>query len=301
MADMIGSVTLARYEALVAEGRELVELASRCQWKLGDDAVEIEPIRLRGGGHPRPGEELLFSVQESLGRFADDIGLSLSTIRNYRFVSSRWPRERRVKGISHKVHFILASIDDDRERFAAILDPPLDPRTGTKRWTSDLAKRRVGQQVSRPETVAEKVHAVHELVRDDRVAGTVATDLLRRPAVVATAMEDPTARQFVNRAQIERVERAAAPARASATLAPAFERVAHTLGYVELVGSCHAFVSAAGRIVPTLRGRNFTAAEHAVLDTNVAKVRGAADWIEAAVDTGNVSLDEGLAALLRGE
>lgn len=51
--------------------------------------------------------------------------------------------------------------------------------------------------------------------------------------------------------------------------------------------------------MPSLRGRAFSEAERAVLHTNVAKVRGAADWIEAAVDTGNVSLDEGLAALLR--
>ena len=41
-------------------------------------------------------------------------------------------------------------------------------------------------------------------------------------------------------------------------------------------------------------------AERTVLDSDIAKVRDAADWIEAAVDTGNVSLDEELAALLRG-
>jgi hypothetical protein len=53
VADMVGKVTAERYEQVVAEGRELVELASRCQWTLGEAALEIEPIRAPGGGTPR--------------------------------------------------------------------------------------------------------------------------------------------------------------------------------------------------------------------------------------------------------
>jgi hypothetical protein len=300
MTGMVGSVTLERYEQLVADGRRLVELASRAQFTIGEHALEIEPMRPHGGAQAGPDQDL-GGVDASLGRFADDIGLTLSTVRNYRHVAARWPAGRRVKGVSHKVHMILASIEDDAQRFATILDPPADPRTGQRRWTTDLANRAVGRQVSTPVTVAEKVHAVHELVRDESVAATVATDLLRRPAVAARAMEDDTARQYVNHAQVERIARSTPVVRPPAPVARAFERVEHTLGYVELVGACHAFVSATGRIVPTLRGRGFSEAERAVLHTNVAKVRGAADWVEAAVDTGNVSLDEGLAALLRGE
>jgi hypothetical protein len=86
MAEMVGHVTLERYRQLVAEGRELVELASRCQWRLGDAALEIEPIRPRGGSQAGPGKEL-FSVEESLARFPDDLQLAPSTVRTYR----TWP------------------------------------------------------------------------------------------------------------------------------------------------------------------------------------------------------------------
>jgi hypothetical protein len=313
-----------------------LELASRAQFSIGDAAVEIEPIRPRGGSQAGPGEES--GVDETLARYADDIGLSLSTVRSYRFVASRWPTERRVKGVSHKVHMILASIEDEAERFEAIVSPPPNPRTGELRWTTDTAKRRVGQKVAVPVTREEKILAVTDLVRDekvavsvatdllrrpevtakvakenkvnvisdlardDQVAATVATDLLRRPKVAAKVVEDDTTRQVVNRAQVERVERAgAAVRRANPQIARAAEKVAHTKGFVELVGCCHAFVAQVGRVVPTLSGWHFTEAERGVLNMNVAKVRGAAEWVEHAVDTGNVDLDQGFAALLRGE
>jgi hypothetical protein len=332
MADMVGAVTQARYQALVTEGRELVALASRCQFRLGDAAIEVEPIRGRGGAPAAEGA----TVEASLQAFADDLMVSASTLKSYRWVASRWPAARRAASVSHTVHAILASIEDEQERWVAINDPPLDERTGRRRWTVALAQRRVGHSTGRPESVAEKVNAIHDLARDeqvavaaatdllrrpevtsrvaaeskvdviahltrdDQVAAEVATDLLRRPRVAAQVVEDDTARHLVNRAQVDRVERAVAPVRARSPLAPAAAQVAHSLGYVELVGACHAFVSAAGRVVPTLRGRAFSTAERAVLDTNIAKVRGAADWIEGAVQSGNVSLDEGLAALLRG-
>ncbi|MFF0018727.1 DUF6192 family protein [Streptomyces sp. NPDC005374] len=78
---------------------------------------------------------------------------------------------------------MLASVKDEAERWAAIEDPPFNQRTGQRRWTPDSAKRLVGQRVEHPVTVEEKVQAVTDLVRDDDVAGQVATGLLRRPAV----------------------------------------------------------------------------------------------------------------------
>jgi len=334
---MVGQVTAARYEQLVAQGRELVELASRCQWKLGDFALEVEPLRPVGGAHPGVGEEI-GSVDESLARFADDLALAPSTVKKYRYAAARWPAGHRAKGVSHNVHLILSSIEDEQRRWALIADPPVDPRTGARRWTTDLAKRAVGQRVNTPVTVVEKVNAIHELVRDekvavqvatdllarpevtkqvtrankvnvistlaqdDKVAANVAADLLRRPKVAAQVVADDTARAAVNRAQVERVNDAgAAVRRQMPQVARATERIAHSIGFVELVGSCHAFTSNIGRIVPGLRGRSFTDSEQAVLSSNIAKVRASADWIETAVDTGNVDLAEGLAALLRGE
>jgi hypothetical protein len=39
----------------------------------------------------------------------------------------------------------------------------------------------------------------------------------------------------------------------------------------------------------------------AAVDRNLARVRATADWLETAVNTGEVSFDEGLATMLRGD
>ncbi|KAB2340549.1 DUF6192 family protein [Actinomadura rudentiformis] len=296
--EMVGHVTRARYEELVREARELVELQTRCQWGLGDKALEIEPLQRHGGQGHGPVENMA-GVNELLQMFADDVGAALNTIRNYRWVSSRWPAQRRRKGVSHYVHAILASIPDEAERWEAIDNPPLDERTGTCRWTEKTAHKRVGQQTREPTTVAQKVAAIHDLAADEQVASQITTDLLRRPAVAREAMRDTTARHLVNRAQVEHDH--AAGERTRQIVQPARERIQHTTGFIDLIAACSTFVAAGGRIVPNLSGRPFTDDERAAIHRNVARVRAMADWIEGAADTGNTSLDAGLAALLRGD
>ncbi|UUU32287.1 DUF6192 family protein [Streptomyces sp. CA-210063] len=196
----IGHVTRERYEQIIATDRELVGQMQRIQFTIGDHALEIEPMQQIGGARPAPGEDL-FGVDVSLQIYADDLGLSLSTVRSYRFAAHRWPAGQRRHGISHKVHYILASIPDDTERFEAIDAPPLDERARARRWTTDLAKKHVGQRPDRPETPAQKVAAIHRLADDDEVAAQIATDVLRRPQVAAKVVADDTARHMVNKAQ----------------------------------------------------------------------------------------------------
>lgn len=83
---------------------------------------------------------------------------------------------RRVTGVSFTVHKILAGVVDEEERFATILTSP----EGKTRWPPDWANRRTGQQVVKPVTPQEKVSAIHTLARDEEVAATVTSDLLRR-------------------------------------------------------------------------------------------------------------------------
>ncbi|MFJ9895361.1 DUF6192 family protein [Streptomyces sp. NPDC091280] len=196
----IGHVTRERYEQIIASDRVLVGQMQRIQFTIGDHALEIEPMQPSGGAHPAPSEEP-FGVNFSLQVYADDLGLSLSTVRSYRFAAHRWPEVQRRHGVSHKVHYILAGIAEDTERFAVIDTPPLDERVKERRWTTDLAKKHVGQRPDRPETPAQKVAAIHRLADDDEVAARVATDVLRRPAVAARMVTDDTARHMVNKAQ----------------------------------------------------------------------------------------------------
>jgi hypothetical protein len=64
-------------------------------------------------------------VKASLTRLAEDIGLKYGTVNNVRWVASRWPKEHRVPGVSFTVYRILASIEDEGERFAAVETPPV--------------------------------------------------------------------------------------------------------------------------------------------------------------------------------
>ncbi|MEU9396980.1 DUF6192 family protein [Streptomyces sp. NPDC048324] len=328
VTEKVGSVSQSRYEQIVAELRQVVEQQTRGSFTIGDRALEIEPLRPRGG---IPDAE--WTIRQSLVRLAEDIGLSFNSVKNARWVASRWPKEHRQPGVSFTIHRILGRIEDDAERWAAIKTPP----AGKKRWTADDAKRRVGWTVDSPETPQEKITAIHhlaqepevaatvttdflkrpqvaakvsmenkvrvveELTRDEAVAATAATSLLRRPDVAFKAMSDDTARFHVNHAQAERGRQAREHFEETNPVAPAVRNIDRSIEFLDLVTACHSFVAAAGRTVPGLRDRQLSEDEQAIVHQNVAKVRATLDWIETAVDTGKVDMDDELAKLLKGE
>lgn len=272
-------------------------------------------------------------VTAALTRLAEDIGLKFSTVKAARWTSSRWPVDRRRKGVSHTVHRVLAHIEIEEERFASILALP----EGKVRWTVDDARRRVGNRVETPVTPKEKITAIHTLAQDDQVAAAVtsdflkrpevtakatqvdkarvvdeftrdeqvatsaATNLLRRPDVAFKAMSDDTARFQVNHAQVERSRQARDQFKDSSPVAPAVRHIDRTVEFLDLVTACHAFVAAAGRAVPGLRDRTLDEDQRTIVHENVAKVRATLDWIETAVDTGKVDMDGELARMLKGE
>ncbi|WP_406429999.1 DUF6192 family protein [Streptomyces sp. NBC_00631] len=158
----------------------------------------------------------------------------------------------------------------------------------------------------RPEVVArvakaDKVKVVEELTRDDHVAAEVTTGLLRRPDVAFRAMSDDTARHQVNHAQVERGRQAREHFEETSPVAPAIRNIDRSVEFLDLVTACHAFVAAAGRVVPGMRDRQLGDDERVIVHENVARVRATLDWIETAVDTGKVDVDGELARLLQGE
>ncbi|MGW2690194.1 DUF6192 family protein [Streptomyces sp. NPDC001414] len=330
--EKVGAVSQSRYDEIVAELRQVVEQQTRGSFTIGDRALEIEPMRERGGQHAAPGQEL-FTVRETLFRLAEDIGLAYKTVESARWTASRWPKEHRQAGVSFRVHRILGQIENEAERFATIAKPP----AGGTRWTVDEANRRVGRQVERPASPQEKITAIHSLARDEEVAATVTTDFLKRPTVAAKvptaekarvveeftrdeavattaatnllrrpdvafrAMSDDTARFQVNQAQNQRSRQAREHFEDTSPIAPAIRHIDRTVEFLDLVTACHAFVAAAGRAVPGLRDRTLNDDERTIVHQNVAKVRATLDWIETAVDTGKVDMDDELARLLKGE
>ncbi|MFJ5535390.1 DUF6192 family protein [Streptomyces sp. NPDC093261] len=121
--------------------------------------------------------------------FAEDVGLAYTRVRSYRWVSSRWPKERRRADVSHTIHKVLASIPHEQERFEAVNTPPPSLRGGQPRWTHASVKRVVGLK-SIPWRASRRVEAIHDPAIDDAVAAVVTTDFLRRPAVASKAMAD---------------------------------------------------------------------------------------------------------------
>jgi hypothetical protein len=310
--EMVGKVTRSRYDELVAESLDLVEEDTRCQFGLGDAALELEPIRGHGGHLPL--DEGDQGVEESLRLFAEGIGLSFHTVRTHRWVAAQWPAEHRRTGVSWEVHRILASVPD---RFELIGNPPLSERTGRRRWSAEVAKKVVGwktDEVPPPVTAREKIEAIRELAQDDEaVAAQVATDFLRRPEVAFKAMRDAEARDNVNEAQFEQagLDDDAFEEEHEAALAEdaePFDEPARiirgfrtSMEFSDLIAVCQGFIAGATRLVPKLRGYEFTDSQTKVLENHLEKIRATADWIETAAATGQVDLDEQLAQLLRGQ
>ncbi|CAL9656665.1 hypothetical protein SUDANB54_06834 [Streptomyces sp. enrichment culture] len=137
--ETIGAVSQSRYEQIVAELRDVVEQQTRGQFTIGDRALEVEPMRQRGG---ETGDSE-YTVEESLTRLAEDIGLRFSTVKTARWVASRWPKERRRPELaSYTVHRSLASIEDEERRFATILTLPEGKAAGPRTTPIDRSASR---------------------------------------------------------------------------------------------------------------------------------------------------------------
>ncbi len=108
MPTKIGNVTERQYQRLVEHSRGLVEQQSRAQFGLGDDALKVAPIQPIGGAHA---QEPLMMVSHSIEMFANDIGVPPTTLNDYRWVSSRWPKGKRAKGVSQYIHKVFAGLD----------------------------------------------------------------------------------------------------------------------------------------------------------------------------------------------
>ncbi|MFF0066505.1 DUF6192 family protein [Streptomyces sp. NPDC005279] len=180
------------------------------------------------------------------------------------------------------------------EKVQAVADMTRDDEVAAQVATGLLKRPAVTGQV----TPADRMRVVTELTRDDAVAQEVTTELLRRPTVARTVMRDDTARMLVNRAQFDNSEETRERIRETV---PAVRKIEHTIEYLDLVGSCHSYVATLGRLVPRMRGLEFTDDERETVRRQIGRVRAAADWLEGALDNGEFTLDEQLAQLLKGE
>ena len=100
------------YEGLVEAGRAAREQADNMQWVEGDLALQVET--LPGDERPRDPETGLFIEDEAktLKRYAEDIGMSYATLKNYRVTAAAWPSDLRRTEVSWHVHKTLSAQED---------------------------------------------------------------------------------------------------------------------------------------------------------------------------------------------
>ncbi len=80
------------YNTLVKEGKQ----AAKSQWKLGDLALEVET----------------HYAERSLEEYADEIGVALDALQDYRYVASRYEKSVCTDNVSWSVFKILAAQED---------------------------------------------------------------------------------------------------------------------------------------------------------------------------------------------
>lgn len=151
------------WEELVAEGRRLVQEETDLKWSLGDLALRVT----KSYG------------DDSLGKWANAIGIGLSSAQEYRRVASAWEKSTRVENVAWSVHREFASRDDRVELIES-----------RDNWTYREAVRAVGRpqadDVSRT-TAEEKRQQFRELARDPEVIGDPETvdEVVRDPSALA--------------------------------------------------------------------------------------------------------------------
>lgn len=84
------------WEEAVTKGQELRAAKDNSQWDLGDLSLEVDSVY----------------GQDSLGRFANEIGMNKKSLQQYRRVSAAYPPETRSPYLSHRHHLILAPRKD---------------------------------------------------------------------------------------------------------------------------------------------------------------------------------------------
>jgi hypothetical protein len=112
-----------KWDDAVRKGRE----AANSQWTLGDLALEVEP---KYGDH-------------TLEQFADDIGVELRRIQEYRQVSETYPRNTRSNALSWTVHLLFINQEDRAELIKR------------KKWTAKQAREFIQHRDEDEQTAEE--------------------------------------------------------------------------------------------------------------------------------------------------
>jgi hypothetical protein len=292
----------SEWNKYVRKGRALVKRQSGIQFELGDTVIDMLHSHRRGHGE----------VAEVIELYANQIGINPNTLRNYYYVATQWPEEKRRPDVSFSVHAALAST---RSRYIKIRKDPLDPFTGEQHWTYNEALRAADN--AKPQTPTnreERWERAETLLGSDEDAAVAVGEMLKhRPEMRQRLVADPHARHMLRQAQYEHWRQVDEEAAAEAELTAEEEEIQEEeapskvsyqdapLEILQLLGSFSSFFVSLQRLIPQIHAQDYTAdTKEAVLD-NITKARSFLDWCESAIKTGKTDMDKALARLLKDE
>lgn len=158
-----------QWDEKVARGRALVTEINDRKWELGDLANEVCPATGNGVRN-----------DDTLGKFADEIGLTRESLKKYRYVAARWAAGTRVPAQTWTTHRMLAERDD---RFDVIAE---------QTWTYNSLSDRLGRlpnpsrqrepQVADHEAMVEAIRANPETAKAAAAALNYAEPQVKREA-----------------------------------------------------------------------------------------------------------------------
>lgn len=123
------------WEEAVSKGMELREMKDNVQWELGDLAMDVDTA---------------YGL-DSIGKFANEIGINKKSLQQYRRVSAAFPNNKRIAYLSHRHHLILAARED---RFDWL------QKAADNNWTTTQLYREVAIDEGRHEAVEEKPEVI---------------------------------------------------------------------------------------------------------------------------------------------
>jgi len=287
------------WDELVAQGRKATKALSGAQWELGD--LTIEAIAFRHGGD-RVAEE---AGETTLTEYAEAIGVPFNTLRDYRKVAQRFPKDARAS-LPWSTHRALAERDD---RFELL------KRAETEGWTVSRALEAAGRKpVSGSTVTAEDVkrtlldpdvarrvmadpqvrHMIEEAVPSEDRAEQ-ARRLVRDPAVARHVVRDDTARSAMARAAKDMEKEADQRQR---------ERAPGLVGlsdFYQATGELSRARQALTKSLDAMRKVDLEDDQRESLKEDSSRVRLVLDWIDSYLESGDHSFDKELDALLREE
>lgn len=170
------------WDEKVQRGRALVTEINDRKWELGDLANEVAPASTVG-----------VSNDGLVQRFADEIGVSANTLREYRRVSAAWANATRVAFQTWTTHRMLAERED---RFAIIAE---------QTWTYNSLSERLGR-LPNPSRISDAQQAgfdagqtADEIEADAMVEAIRTNPEIALAAARALTHADPVAKQEAHR------------------------------------------------------------------------------------------------------